>query len=139
MQQEKHRRVFLAGLSVKDGEPVDLGRAEQKTGCSMLPVASLSLGQQFKMKPASVKPLTPRRGLASIGANKTRQKVASFASAFPGELPGNLENDFKLDRGAERKACDAIYQAARALVLSEDVLQQLRSAIGHFRRSWTFP
>src|SRR3984893_16153391 len=48
-------------------------------------------------------------------------------------LPRHLENDFQLDRGAERKACDAIYQAARALVFSEDVLQQLRSGVSDFR------
>src|SRR6266581_1293586 len=40
-------------------------------------------------------------------------------------LSRDLENDFQLDRGAERKACDAIHQAARALVSSENVLQQL--------------
>ena len=45
----------------------------------------------------------------------------------------HLENDFQLDRGAERKACDAIHQAARALVFSEDVLQQLRSGISDLR------
>src|ERR1700682_3134190 len=45
----------------------------------------------------------------------------------------DLKNQFKLDRGAERKACDAIHQAARALVFSEDVLQQLRSGISDFR------
>src|SRR6202521_3403543 len=48
-------------------------------------------------------------------------------------LPRYLENDFQLNRGAERKAGDAIYQAARALVFSEDVLQQLRSGVGDFR------
>src|SRR5207302_7868448 len=48
-------------------------------------------------------------------------------------LPRHLENDFQLDRGAEWKACDAIHQAARALVFSEDVLQQLRSGISDFR------
>src|ERR1700726_3213582 len=48
-------------------------------------------------------------------------------------LPRHLENDFQLDRGAERKACNAVYQAARALVLSEDVLQQLRSGVSDFR------
>src|SRR5438105_9666232 len=47
-------------------------------------------------------------------------------------LPRHLENDFQLDRGAERKAGDAIYQAARALVFSEDVLQQLRSGVSDF-------
>src|SRR5258706_2521520 len=85
------------------------------------------------MMPASVKPLRLRKGPAGTASSETRQKAASFTSAFPGELPGNLENDFQLDRGTERKACDAIHQAARALVFSEDVLQQLRSAIGHFR------
>src|SRR5216683_3249266 len=48
-------------------------------------------------------------------------------------LPRHLENDFQFDRGAERKAGDAIYQAARALVFSEDVLQQLRSGVSDFR------
>src|SRR6516165_12318379 len=43
-------------------------------------------------------------------------------------LRRHFEKDFQLDRGAERKACDAIHQAARTLVLSEHVLQQLRSA-----------
>src|SRR2546421_2637136 len=47
-------------------------------------------------------------------------------------LPRHLENDFQLDRGAERKACDAIHQAARALVFSKDVLQQLRSGVRDF-------
>src|ERR1700682_4367330 len=45
----------------------------------------------------------------------------------------DLKNQFKLDRGAERKACDAIHQAARALVFPEDVLQQLRSGVSDFR------
>src|SRR5439155_10071244 len=35
----------------------------------------------------------------------------------------HLENDFQLDRRAERKACDAIHQTARAFVFSENVLQ----------------
>src|SRR5205807_4501496 len=48
-------------------------------------------------------------------------------------LPRHLENEFQLDRGAERKACDAIHQAARALVFSEDGLQQLRSSVSDFR------
>jgi hypothetical protein len=48
-------------------------------------------------------------------------------------LPCYLENELQLDRGPERKACDAIHQAARALAFSEDVLQQLRGAVGDFR------
>src|ERR1700681_1339420 len=48
-------------------------------------------------------------------------------------LTPNLKNNFQLDRRAERKACDAIHQAARALVLPEDVLQQLRSGVSDFR------
>src|SRR3954454_19861262 len=47
-------------------------------------------------------------------------------------FPRHLENDFQLDRGAERKACDAIHQAARALVFSKDVLQELRSGVRDF-------
>src|ERR1700682_3901994 len=45
----------------------------------------------------------------------------------------DLKNQFKLDRGAERKACDAIHQTARALFFSEDVLEQLRSGVSDFR------
>src|SRR5262245_25186614 len=48
-------------------------------------------------------------------------------------LPRHLENDFQLDRGAERKVCDALDQQARSLVFSEDVLQQLRSGVSDFR------
>src|SRR2546421_5851224 len=48
-------------------------------------------------------------------------------------LPRHLENEFQLDRGAEWKACDAIHQAARALVFSENVLQQLRSGVSDLR------
>src|SRR6266849_1605813 len=55
------------------------------------------------------------------------------SSAFHPLLPRHLENDLQLDWSAERKACDAIHQAARALVFSEDVLQQLRSGISDFR------
>src|ERR1700730_1131207 len=64
-----------------------------------------------------------------------------FAKSGRCDLPPNtepllrrhLENDFQLDRRAERKACDAVHQAARALVFSEDVLQQLRSGVSDFR------
>jgi len=45
----------------------------------------------------------------------------------------HLENDFQLDWGTERKACDAIHQAARVLLFSEDVLQQLRGGVSDFR------
>jgi len=48
-------------------------------------------------------------------------------------LAHHLENDFQLDGGAERKACDPIHQAARSLVFSKDVLQQLRSAVRDLR------
>jgi hypothetical protein len=44
-----------------------------------------------------------------------------------------LEDDFQLDRGPERKARDAIHQSARALVSSEDVLQQRRGGVGDLR------
>src|SRR6266850_1484227 len=48
-------------------------------------------------------------------------------------LPHHLENDFQLNRRAERKACDAIHYAGRILVFSENVLQQLGSAVSDFR------
>jgi hypothetical protein len=40
--------------------------------------------------------------------------VDAVIVTFP--LPFNLKNDFQLDGRAERKACDAIHQTARALV-----------------------
>jgi hypothetical protein len=48
-------------------------------------------------------------------------------------LPRYLKDHFQLDRGAERKACDSIHQATRTLVVSEYVLQQLRSSVRDFR------
>src|SRR5438093_13524879 len=45
----------------------------------------------------------------------------------------HLKDCFQLNRGAKRKACNAIHQAARVLVFSEDVLQQLRSGVSDFR------
>src|SRR5262249_15129789 len=46
---------------------------------------------------------------------------------------GDVEDQFQLNRCAERKACDAVHQSAWVLVSSEHVLQQLRSAVGNFR------
>src|SRR6266851_2883297 len=48
-------------------------------------------------------------------------------------LRRHLEDDFQLDRGAKRKACDAVHQTARVPVFSEDVLQQLRSGVSDSR------
>jgi hypothetical protein len=45
----------------------------------------------------------------------------------------HLEDHFQLDWSTERKACDSIHQAAGIFVLTEDVLEQLRSAISHSR------
>ena len=39
-------------------------------------------------------------------------------------LPRHFEDNFQLDRGAERKARDAIHQTARALLFSEDALKR---------------
>jgi hypothetical protein len=47
-------------------------------------------------------------------------------------LRHHLENEFQLDRRAERHAGDAGHQAARVLVFSEEVLQQLGSAVSDF-------
>src|SRR5438477_5328542 len=46
---------------------------------------------------------------------------------------GYLENQFQLDRCAEREACHTIDQAARVLLFPEDVLQQLRGSVGDLR------
>src|SRR5258708_815898 len=55
-------------------------------------------------------------------------RVTRFAYAAPLR---HLENNFQLDRRAERKTC--VNQAARVLLFSEDVLQQLRSRVRDFR------
>src|SRR5207245_7695267 len=82
-------------------------------------------GPAIEMMRASQKPSTPcgRRGVAQQWVPASRTSL----------LFRHLENDFQLDRSAERKACDAIHQAARALVFSEDVLQQLRSGVSDLR------
>jgi hypothetical protein len=110
VQQEKRRRVFRSGLSVKDGEPIYLCRAIKRQvfhGTFL----SLGLGQ-----------LVHAERCAAVGPYITEPL-----------LPRHLENDFQLDRGAERKACDAIHQAARALVFAEDILQQLRGGVSDGR------
>src|SRR5215468_4754819 len=63
------------------------------------------------------------QGLATIFKSRFKKEASN----------GDLEDQFQLDRGAERKACDAIHHAGRILVFSEDVLQQLRSAVGNLR------
>src|SRR5438093_12254114 len=49
----------------------------------------------------------------------------------------HLKDCFQLNRGTTRKACNAIHQAARVLVFSENVLQQLRSGVSDFRLTGT--
>src|SRR5437763_4453789 len=71
-----------------------------------------------------------KRWRAHLSASCDKKLGVSWNVPF---LPRHLENDFQLDRGAERKACDAIHQAARVLVFSENVLQQLRSGVSDFR------
>src|SRR5215813_14708545 len=45
----------------------------------------------------------------------------------------HLKDQFQLDWGTERKACDSIPKAAGIFVFTEDALEQLRSTISHFR------
>jgi len=44
-----------------------------------------------------------------------------------------LKDQFQLDWSTERKACDSIRKAAGIFVLTEDVLEQLRSTVSHSR------
>jgi hypothetical protein len=63
--------------------------------------------------------------------------VQRFAYAAP--LP-RLEYDSHLDQRIERKACDHVQQAARALLFSEDPLQQLRQvARGSLNAAFSMP
>src|SRR5258708_2534851 len=95
------RRPLCKRWRARRSRPCDKKPRVPRDGCL------LELGPAIEMMPASVKPLMLRKGPAGTGSSETRQKAASFTSAFPGELPGNLENNFQLDRCAERKACDA--------------------------------
>src|SRR5580704_4552443 len=45
----------------------------------------------------------------------------------------HLENDFQLDRRAERKTCHSIYQPTWIFLFAENVLKQLRGGVCHFR------
>jgi hypothetical protein len=73
----------------------------------------------------------PRRESAGVnpsGETGSLHPVAivrgSRRESFWAYLTRHFENDFQLDRRAERKAGDAIHQSARILVFSEHVLQQ---------------
>src|ERR1700730_3338979 len=59
-------------------------------------------------------------------------QASENTNAIGAPLLRHLENDLQLDRRAERKACDAIYETAGALRLPENVLQQLRSCVSDF-------
>src|ERR1700722_3023409 len=75
----------------------------------------------------------PRLGICAAFIGAISILVVAMLSPVNSLLPGDLENDFQLDRGTERKACNAIHQATWVFVLSEDALQQLRSSVSHFR------
>ena len=45
----------------------------------------------------------------------------------------HLKDQFQLDWSTERKACDSIRKAAGIFVLTEDVLEQVRSTVSHAR------
>src|SRR5215468_11834572 len=45
----------------------------------------------------------------------------------------HLKDQFQLDWGTERKACDSIHKAAGIFVFTEDALEQLRSTVSHSR------
>jgi hypothetical protein len=70
VQQEKHRRVFRAGLSVKDGEPVSRP-CDKKPGVPW-DGCLLELGPAIEMMPASAKPPMLRSGPAGVGFSETR-------------------------------------------------------------------
>ena len=100
MQQEKRRRVFGTGLSVKDGELIYLYRAI-KSRVFHGTFLSLGLGQQLKCCEHHRNHLYHAGDLQASGP-KGRTEKAYHTEPL---LPRHLENDFQLDRGAERKAC----------------------------------
>src|SRR6516164_11161565 len=54
-------------------------------------------------------------------------------------LLGHLETDFQSDRGAERKACGAIYRAAKVLVFPKTSCSHSEAPSATFGWSRTFP
>ncbi len=112
MQQKKRRRVFRAGFSIKDGEPIYLYGAIKSR---VFHNSFLSLCEPLKRQ------------------NHHNGKLQCVRSMHDTALSCHLEDKFQLDRCAEWKARDTIDQATWILVLSEDILQQLRSGIRDFR------
>ena len=66
--------------------------------------------------------------MVGILLNSCSQRQNSSGSRL-----SHLKDQFQLDWSTERKACDSIHKAAGIFVFTEDVLEQLRSAVSHSR------
>src|SRR6267143_471687 len=106
MQQKKDRRVFRAGFSIKDREPVYLDGAIKSR---VFHTSSLPLCEPLNRQ------------------NHHNGKLQCGRSMRDTAVRCHLEGRFQRNRRAEWKARDTINQATWILVLSEDVLQQVRS------------
>src|ERR1700758_1963910 len=72
-------------------------------------------------------------GLAGLlPYERFRRRVLGSPHHGASLTPRYLENDFQLDRGAERKACDAIHQAARTPVFSDTSCSNSQAASATF-------
>src|SRR5713226_9554058 len=96
------------------------------------PAPGLEIWATFMVATATVVAINPPLNLSDIVEKQPSHFLAERLTLLAARL-SHLENDFQFDRGAERKACDAVHQAARVLFLSENLLQQLRSGVSDFR------
>ena len=112
MQQKKDWRVFRAGFSIKDREPIYLDGAIKSR---VFHTNFLSLCEPLERQ------------------NHRNGKLQCVRSMHDTALSCHLEDKFQLNRRAEWKARDTINHATWILVFSEDVLQQVRSSIRDLR------
>jgi hypothetical protein len=78
--------------------------------------------------------LGKRAGGVQLHVSLPRPAVTSAAQIVRAQylLRRHFENEFQLDRRAERQAGNSVHQAAGVLVFSEDVLQQLGRTVSNF-------
>src|SRR5260370_3511839 len=92
------------------------------------PAPGLEICATFIVPTAIVVAMNPPLNLSGIVEKQLLLFLPERSTLLARRLP-HLENDFTFDRGAERKACDAVHQAARVLFFAENLLQQLRTVI----------
>src|SRR6266481_2318784 len=83
------------------------------------PAPGLEICATFMVATATAVAINPPLNLSGI-VEKQFLLFLTERSTLPAALLPHLENDFQFDRGAERKAGDALHQVARVPFFSED-------------------